>query len=140
MTPETILLVQQSFRWMLPEAEHAGAAFLAQLDREAPDLARLLPTASLAERRRLVAAFAFVIGTLGDFENMRPALRAAGAHYRTLGVGAEEYARFGAVLLDTVEQVMGRAWNPHLATAWADVWTWVSAVMQSAEPQTRVAA
>lgn len=136
MTPESILLVQQSFRWLLPEAEAAGAAFLDRLDREAPAVARLLPP----ERRRLVAAFAFTIRTLDDFETMRPTLQAAGARSRTLGLGPEDYERFGVILLATLEHFLGRAWNAHLASAWAEVWRALAAVMQTAAPGDRAAA
>ena len=136
MTPESILLVQQSFRWLLPEAEAAGAAFLDQLEREAPGVARLLPS----QRRRLVAAFAFTIRSLDDFETMRPALQAAGSRARALGLGTEDYERFGAILLMTMEQFLGRAWNTHLAAAWAEIWQALSAVMQTAAPEDRAAA
>jgi len=138
--PETILLVQQSFRWLLPEAETAGAAFFDRLGRDAPELARLLPAERPSQRLRLVAAFAFVIATLEDFGDMQPALRAAAARCRALGVGAQDYARFGAALLDTLEQVHGRAWNAHLAAAWAEVWEALAAVLQAAAAETRAAA
>jgi len=140
LTPETILLVQQSFRWLLPEAELAGAAFFARLGRDAPDLARLLPTRNSERRRRLVAVFSFAVATLEDFDNMRPALRAAGAHYQALGVGSDDYARFGSVLLGTLEQVLGRAWNPHLAAAWGEAWEALASVMKAAAAETRAAA
>lgn len=136
MTPESILLVQQSFRWLLPEADAAGAAFLDRLDREAPRIARLLPP----QRRRLVAAFAFAIRTLDDFETMRPSLQAAGARHRALGLGAEDYQRFGAILTATMEQFLGRAWNAHLAAAWAEAWQALAAAMQTAAPENRAAA
>ena len=83
MTPESVLLVQQSFRWLLPEAEAAGGAFLDRLGSEVPSVARLLPQ----QRRRLVAAFAFTIRSLDDFETMRAALQAVGARARALDLG-----------------------------------------------------
>jgi hemoglobin-like flavoprotein len=136
MTPESILLVQQSFRWLLPEAEAAGAAFLDRLGREAPQVARLLPP----QRRRLVAAFAFTIRSLDDFDMMQPTLAAVGARARALGLGPEDYLRFGTILLATMEQFLGRAWNAHLAAAWAEVWQALVAVMQTAAPENRAAA
>jgi hemoglobin-like flavoprotein len=136
MAPESILLVQQSFRWLLPEAEAAGAAFLDRLGREAPDVARLLPP----QHRRLVAAFAFTIRTLDDFDTMRPTLQAAGARSRALGLGPEDYERFGVILLATLEHFLGRAWNDHLAASWAEVWRALSEVMQTAAPEGRAAA
>lgn len=140
LTPETILLVQQSFRWLLPESELAGAAFFARLNRDAPDLARLLSTRTSIERRRLVVVFGFTVATLEDFDNMRPALRAIGAHYRAIGVGSDAYARFGSVLIGTLEQVLGRAWNPHLAAAWREVWEALASVMKAATTEARAAA
>jgi len=136
MTPESILLVQQSFRWLLPEAEAAGAAFLDRLGHEAPRVARLLP----AQRRRLVAAFAFAIRTLDDFDTMRPSLQAAGARARAVGLAPEDYERFGDILMATLEQFLGRAWNPHLAAAWAEAWQALAGVMKAAAQHSRAAA
>jgi hemoglobin-like flavoprotein len=136
MTPESILLVQQSFRWLLPEAEAAGGAFLDRVGSEVPDVARLLPQ----QRRRLVAAFAFTIRSLDDFETMRAALQAVGARARALDLGLEHYQRFGEILLATLEQFLGRAWNAHLAAAWAEVWQALSTAMQTAAPENRAAA
>jgi len=139
MNPENTLLVQQSFRWLLPGAELAGAAFLARLSGEAPELAQLLPAAG-ADQRRLLAAIAFTVSGLDDFETMLPVLRAAGSRLRELGVDPAAYDRFGAVLLGTLAQALGPAWNRHLSDAWAEAWTALAAAMQANGEVNRVAA
>ena len=139
MSPEKVLLVQQSFRWLLPGVNRTGTAFLARLGREAPEVARLLP-ATRADQRHLIAAFAFVIGTLDDLENLRPTLQASGARLRELGAGADAYDRFGDVLVSALAQALGPAWNPHLAVAWSEAWAMLAAAMQAEDAESLVAA
>jgi hemoglobin-like flavoprotein len=140
MTPDSIQLVQHSFRQLLPRADAIGAAFFARLTGEAPGMDRLFPAARAARRRGLIAGFAFAIETLDDFENMRPALREAGARCRALGAGAPEYERFGRALMTTLERALGADWTPRLAAAWAEVWDAVATVMQATADRARAAA
>jgi len=140
MSPETTLLVQQSFRWLLPEIEAAGADFAARLEREAPRAARMLKLVCANERRRLTAAFAFVIWTMDDPDNIRPILEAAGARLARAGATGEDYALFRRVLLAVLARALGRVWNPHLADAWTEALEELCAVTQACGDDRLVAA
>ena len=130
MTPSSTRLVQQSFKQLLAERKLTANAFLSKLSATAPGLVRLLPRDHPGEWRRLLAAFAFTIESLDDFDMMLPALRIAGSRYRGLGLGAEEYTLFGIALINTLEDALGADWTPKLHHAWDEAFVAIVTAMQ----------
>ncbi|CAN5455107.1 globin family protein [soil metagenome] len=119
MTPEKIVLVQESFAKVAPIADQAAVLFYDRLFEIAPEVKPMFHDADMAEqRRKLMATLGVVVTGLTRLETILPAASALAKRHVTYGVKDEHYPIVGSALLWTLEKGLGEAWNPELADAW----------------------
>jgi hemoglobin-like flavoprotein len=129
MTPEQIILVQESFSKVTPIAEQAAALFYKRLFEIAPQTQSLFKSDMTDQGRKLMSTLGVVVRGLANMESILPAASALAKRHVEYGVKAEHYAPVGEALLWTLEQGLGTAWNQNLKECWAEAYGALSGFM-----------
>jgi hemoglobin-like flavoprotein len=133
MTPETIALVQGSFRQVVPIAGTAADLFYARLFETAPEVRALFPSDLADQKRKLIQMLAIAVNGLMDLDMIEPALRDLGRRHGRYGVTPRDYEVVGAALLWTLAQGLGDAFTPEVEAAWAETYGLLSGLMVAAQ-------
>ena len=132
MTPHEIELVQSSFAKVEPIADTAAQLFYARLFEIAPSVKPLFHDDMAEQRRKLMAALGVVVKGLTNLEAVVPVAQALAVRHVAYGVKAADYAPVGEALLWTLQQGLGEAYTPEVATAWTTAYQTLSGVMIAA--------
>jgi hemoglobin-like flavoprotein len=129
MTPEQVALVQESFAKIAPIADRAAIMFYDRLFELAPQAKTMFPTDMTEQRRKLMAALAFVVNGLANLQSVLPAASALAKRHVAYGAEPEHYAVVGVALLWALEKGLGDAWTADAAEAWAAAYGTLSSLM-----------
>lgn len=132
MTAIDIILVQDSFRKVVPIADQAAALFYARLFELDPSLRPLFRGDMQEQGRKLMTMLATAIASLEKIDSVVPAVRQLGARHAGYGVRAEHYATVGAALLWTLEKGLGPEFTPEVRAAWSTTYTLLANTMKDA--------
>ena len=132
MTPDQKQLVRESWKQVVPTAEAAAELFyrrLFEIDPTTPELFRA--TDMFAQRTKLLQTLGFPSAAGqsrpadGDGGKPRPPPRRLWRHR-----GALRFRGLRAVV--ALEQRLGHAWTPAVASAWGEIYALLSGVMRTA--------
>ena len=129
MNPAQIKLVQESFAKVAPISETAAVLFYGRLFEVAPQVKAMFPENMTEQRRKLMATLAVVVSGLSDLPSILPAASALAIRHVSYGAKREHYPVVGAALLYTLEQGLGSAWTPEVASAWTAAYETLSGYM-----------
>jgi len=129
MTPQQVSQVQTSFIKIAPIADLAAALFYGRLFEMAPETRALFCGDLDRQGRKLIAALATVVNSIGDFEAIAPVARDLAKRHLAYGVAPEHYAVVGSALLWTLEQGLGDEFTPALRAAWEAAYSALSEMM-----------
>jgi hemoglobin-like flavoprotein len=132
MTPHEIELVQSSFAKVAPIADTAAQLFYARLFEIAPSVKPLFHGDMAEQRRKLMTALGVVVKGLTNLQAVAPIAQALAVRHVAYGVKAADYAPVGEALLWTLQQGLGEAYTPEVATAWTTAYQTLSGVMIAA--------
>lgn len=132
MTPQEVELVQSSFANLAPFAEDAAALFYTRLFEIDPETRSLFRGDIHTQGRKLMAALATVVDSLGELEAIVPVASSLAKRHVAYGVLPEHYPRVADALLWTLEQRLAGAFTPALRAAWAAAYSALSEVMIAA--------
>ena len=133
MTPNQIMVVQQTWRKVEPIADAAATMFydrLFELDAEVRSL--FSGTDQAIQRMKLMKALGKVIGALNHVDSVVPEIQAMGRRHVKYGVRDADYDTVGTALLWTLEQGLGQDWTPEAKDAWTSAYGLVANTMKSA--------
>jgi nitric oxide dioxygenase len=131
MTPDQAKIVQDSFAKVAPIADQAATLFYDRLFEVAPQVRAMFPSDLTAQRKKLMATLAVVVGGLSNLESVLPAASALAIRHVSYGAKAEHYPVVGGALLWTLEQGLGEAWTAEVAAAWTAAYGTLSGYMIS---------
>jgi hemoglobin-like flavoprotein len=129
MTPDQVVLVQQSFAKVAPISEAAAVIFYDRLFEVAPSVKPMFPADMSEQRKKLMATLAVVVGGLGNLQSILPAASALAKRHVGYGAKAEHYPVVGSALLWTLEKGLGESWTPELKDAWTAAYGTLSGFM-----------
>lgn len=130
MTPDQILLVQQSFRQVEAIRETAAKLFYARLWEIDPSTAPLFAKSDMAlQGHKLMAALALAVNGLNRPETVIPVAQDMARRHVAYGVTRAHYASVGAALLWTLRQGLGDGFTPEMDAAWTAAYALLSAIM-----------
>ena len=133
MTPDQISRVRASWALVVPMAEVVAARFYERLFAVDPALRSLFThTDAASQRRKLVQTLAIVVAGLEDLPRLLPAVEALGRRHAGYGVGESHYVTVGDVLLWTLAQGLGDAFDDATRAAWAAAFGVLAEAMQGA--------
>jgi hemoglobin-like flavoprotein len=140
MTPAQIQRIRKSFATAILKLDEVSAAFCQRLLRLDPSLGALFGGDPVAQRIKVGAALAGLVGSLGQLDRIRPQLQALGRERARQGVDAEDYAKIGDALIGALEQALGDAFDGETRRAWISAYGVVAWTMMGGAQQDRIAA
>ena len=133
MTPEQKQLVADTWKQLAPMAEAAADMFYRRLFEIDPATRKLFrATEMVAQRKKLLQTLSFAINGLNDLDGLSSKVEDLGRRHAGYGVTDAHYDSVGAALLWTLEQGLGCAWTPAVASAWIEVYHLLSGIMRNA--------
>lgn len=132
MNPKHILLVQESWKKVVPIAEQAAALFYDELFRLDPSLKPLFKSDLKSQGRKLTSMLNTAVANLGRIETILPAVRDLGKRHVGYGVEPAHYGTVGTALITTLDKGLGKEFTPEVRAAWIETYTALSTVMLDA--------
>ena len=118
------------FDLIAPRGDELMDVFYTRLFTVAPSVRPLFAGTDLKRQKAmLLAALVLLRRSLRDLDAVAPKLRDLGARHVRYGALPEHYPVVGEVLLASMAQVAGDAWNEGYEQAWAAAYGVVAAVM-----------
>jgi hemoglobin-like flavoprotein len=132
MTPEQIVLVQESFKKVVPIKDLAADMFYNRLFTLDPSLRPLFKGDMKEQGRKLMAMIATAVGGLTRLESIVPAVEALGQRHGDYGVQPSHYDTVAEALLWTLEKGLGEAFTDDVKEAWVATYGILSSTMIAA--------
>ena len=132
MTPEQIVLVQESFKKVVPIKDAAAGMFYDRLFTLDPSLIPLFKGDMAEQGRKLMAMLGTAVTGLTKLESIVPALEALGQRHGEYGVQSSHYGTVAEALLWTLEQGLGDAFTDDVREAWVAAYGILSSTMIAA--------
>jgi hemoglobin-like flavoprotein len=132
MTSEDILLVQLSWRKVLPMKDTVAELFYLKLFEMDPSLRQLFTGDLEQQGERLVQMIGASVRALDRLDVLLPVVRELGARHVALGVQDDHYGTVGMALLWTLERVLRADFTPEVKSAWIKTYGVLSQTMREA--------
>ncbi|MBV9109194.1 MAG: hemin receptor [Gemmatimonadetes bacterium] len=132
MTPESKILVQESWTAVEPIADAAAELFYGRLFELDPSLRTLFRGDMKEQGKKLMQMITVVVRGLDRLDQLVPAVEALGRRHAGYGVRDEHYETVAAALLWTLEKGLGDAFTPDVMAAWVEAYSLLATVMQRA--------
>jgi hemoglobin-like flavoprotein len=132
MNPQTIVLVQKSFKVVASIADEVGPMFYTRLFDIRPELRPLFADNVEPQARKLVQMLAMVVNGLHRLDALTPAIEDLARRHVDYGVVAEHYPAVGDALIWTLEKGLGEAFTPPVRHAWVTTYATLSRAMIAA--------
>lgn len=132
MTSEDILLVQLSWRKVLPVKDAAAELFYLKLFSLDPATRELFGADLDEQGMKLMQMVGAAIRGLDRLDVLLPVVRELGMRHATCGVRDEHYGTAGAALIWTLEQVLLKDFTPEVKSAWIKTYGVLSQTMREA--------
>lgn len=135
MSPETIRLVRHSWSQVMPRRKQVCSDFYRRLFATYPELRPLFQDDLARQTDLFVTMINTVVSALENPGPVRPLLETLGARHAEYGVAGADYAKFEAVLLDTLATSLGADFTPAMRVAWHEVYDQLAVRMQAGAAQ-----
>lgn len=132
MQPQTIALVQESWKKVAAIAPKAAELFYQNLFSADPSLKALFKGDMQEQGKKLMQMIGAAVGKLHDLPTLVPILQGLGQRHQGYGVEDSHYQTVGAALLKTLGQGLGEDFTPAVKDAWTTVYTVMAQVMTDA--------
>ncbi len=132
MHPDTIPLVQTSWKKVSAIAPQASALFYQNLFAADPSLRPLFKGDMAEQGQKLMHMIGAAVNKLNDLPTLVPILQSLGQRHSGYGVQPAHYQTVGAALLLTLEQGLGDGFTPAVKAAWTEVYGVMANVMVEA--------
>jgi len=140
MNPDTVLLVQQSFKKVVPIADQVGEIFYNRLFETYPSVRPMFAQDIKPQAKKLVQMLALVVNSLHKLDTLLPAVQDLARRHNTYGVVDAHYPAVGETLIWTLEQGLGDDFTPELREAWTTAFQTLADVMMATSRETVSAA
>jgi hemoglobin-like flavoprotein len=133
MTHEQKRLVLETWKQVAANGDAAAALFYRRLFETDPTTRELFRATDMsAQRRKLLRTIGFAIVSLDHLDLLKLTMGDLGRRHAGFGVSNAHYDSMGRALLWTLEQRLGRAWTPAVASAWIETYRLLSEIMRNA--------
>jgi hemoglobin-like flavoprotein len=132
MTNEDILLVQLSWRKVLPIKDEAAELFYAKLFELDPALRSLFGEDMEQQGTKLMQMISAAVRGLDRMDALLPVVRELGMRHVVYGVRDEHYGTVGTALLWALEHALRADFTPEVKSAWIKTYGVLSQSMRAA--------
>ncbi len=124
-------LLRESLELLAPVVDELIATFYDRLFAGYPHLRAMFPATLDVQRERFLRAIIALVRHYDHPQALLPAFTAMGRRHEWYGVGIQDYASMGAVLIGTLRDFAGPAWTPAHHGAWVRAYTFAAGTMQA---------
>lgn len=139
MTPEKIVLVQDSFKKVAPIAGPAADIFYAKLFEIAPQVRPLFPEDMSDQKKKLMQMIGIAVNGLTKLDEILPAVQDLGRRHNGYDVTPEHYDYVGEALIYALGQGLGDDFTDEVKAAWIETYGTLAAVMIEAQEKAAAA-
>ena len=139
MTNEEILLVQFSWKKVLPLKDALAELFYLKLFELDPGLRALFTEDLEQQGAKLTQMITAAVRALDRMDALLPVVRELGARHEVYGVRDHHYATVATALLWTLEQALREDFTPEVKSAWIKTYGVLSQTMREAQSAPRAA-
>ena len=132
MTHQDILLVQLSWRKVLPNKDAAADLFYLKLFGLDPELRSLFTGDMEQQGAKLMQMITAAVRGLDRLDALLPVVRELGTRHVAYGVRDDHYGTVGMALLWTLEQALRADFTPEVKSAWIKTYGVLSQTMREA--------
>jgi len=135
LSAETVSLVQESFKKVIPIADTAVDIFYTKLFEIDPKLKAIFPDneeAMKGQKNKLRDMLVAAVNGLSDIDALIPVLQGLGKRHVDYKVEPGHYDSVGAALLGALEAGLGDDFTPKVKAAWTDTYGVMASVMKEA--------
>ena len=129
MTQKQIELVENSWDYIILNAQEAGMNFYKKLFELDPALRQMFREDVRSQSQKLVSLITFVVHKLNNMNEVIADVKALGKRHKNYHVKTEHYSLVGQALLWTLEKGLGEQWNDETQSAWRAVYSILSDTM-----------
>jgi hemoglobin-like flavoprotein len=129
MTERQILLVKNSWSYVIVKAEEAGLLFYNRLFEIAPELKSMFKTEPKDQSRKLINMVTLIVSKLQKLQEIEDEIKGLAVRHRKYGVDTAYYRIVGAAFIWTLQRGLKEKWNEELEEAWVAVYTVISDAM-----------
>jgi hemoglobin-like flavoprotein len=129
MTDRQILLVKNSWSYLIIKSEEAGLLFYNRLFEIAPELKPMFKTEQKDQSRKLITMVTLIVSKLQKLEEIQEEIKNLAIRHRRYGVDTAYYRIVGAALLWTIQRALPEKWTDELEEAWVEVYALISESM-----------
>ena len=132
MTPEQLILVQESWGKVIPVSDTAAQLFYGKLFELDPSLKELFKGDMAEQGKKLMTMINVAVNGLKRLESIVPAVQDLGRRHVDYGVKDEDYDTVGAALIWTLSQGLGDDFTDEVKDAWVTVYGILATTMKNA--------
>lgn len=132
MTPRQIALVRASFDRVLPMTAKTAEQFYARLFETAPQVRSLFRSDLPSQGAKLMAMLASIVQSLDRPDELVPAAQRLAERHVDYGTLPEHYPVVGQVLIETLQEGLGAAFDAETKDAWLAAYAMLAGVMLDA--------
>jgi hemoglobin-like flavoprotein len=132
MTPRQIVLVQESWKDVIPMADEAAGLLYARLFALDPSLEAMFKGDMREQGRKVMSMIAVAVNSLTRLESIVPAVQALGRRHAGYGVENRHYDVVESALLWTLEQGLGAGFTREVEDAWRTAYRVLANTMKQA--------
>ena len=131
MTPESELLVKQSWSLVSGRGPALAERFYQRLFEIAPDQQQLFASTNMEDqRRKFLAMLQEIIVRIGTPAQLVPEVAALGSRHASYGATDRGYRVVGDALIWSLEQELGPAMTSELRDAWREAYLLLAGLME----------
>ena len=122
--------LETSFDLVAPKGDELVETFYARLFETAPSVKPLFASSDMNHQRTmLLSALVLLRKSLRDVDSIVPALKRMGARHVGYGAAPAHYPVVGEVLIGSMAEIAGPAWEPRFERAWGEAFAVVAGAM-----------
>lgn len=129
MTDSKIIIIKNSWFYIVNNTENAGEYFYEVLFELDPTLKSMFKTKTDEQSKKLVTMLSYVISKLNVLDEIMPQIEGLAQRHTKYGVSPEHYQVVGQALIQMLEYKLGNKWNEEIKAAWLEVYTILSGAM-----------
>jgi hemoglobin-like flavoprotein len=136
MTERQILLVKNSWSYIIVKSEEAGETFYSRLFEVAPAVRPMFKGDQKDQARKLMNMVTLIISKLQKLDDILNEIKMLAQRHNKYGAKPEHYKVVGECLLWTLKKGLAEKWNKELEEAWIAVYSILSNAMIQNQTQT----
>jgi nitric oxide dioxygenase len=139
MTERQILLVKNSWSYVIVNADEAGQLFYNRLFEVAPEVKPMFKGDIKEQSRKLMNMVTYIVTKLQKLDEIMGEVRSLAQRHGKYGVKPHYYQIVGSTLLWTLKEGLGDKWNTETEQAWTTVYSALADAMIKTQLESKAA-